>query len=68
MLTTEPGPDVEPYHDRQICVLPQRAGMHWLRLDMPEAALLKPPPRGTLEVQTVRRDGVEVVSSPNAGE
>ena len=59
MLTTEPGPDMEPYHDRQICVLPPDAGIHWLRLDKPEAALLKPPRKGTLEVRTLRRDGVE---------
>jgi len=59
MLTTDPGPDMEPYHDRQICVLSPDAGMHWLRLDKPEAVLLKPPRQGTLEVRTLRRNGVE---------
>jgi len=59
MLTTEPGPDMQPYHDRQICVLPPDAGMHWLRLDQPTETILTAPPRGTLKVKTLRRDGVE---------
>jgi putative SOS response-associated peptidase YedK len=60
MLTTAPGPDMEPYHDRQICVLSPAAGMHWLKLDRPEVAILKAPPKGTLKVQTLRRDGMEM--------
>jgi len=57
MLTTEPGPDMEPYHDRQICVLPPEAGTDWLKLTKPESELLQPSPRGTLTVKTLRRDG-----------
>ena len=63
MLTTAPGPDMEPYHGRQICLLSPAAGMDWLTLDKPEAALLKQPPKGRLQVRMLRRDGVEV-SSP----
>lgn len=40
MLTTEPGPDIKPYHDRQICLLAPEAGMDWLRLSRPEKDLL----------------------------
>lgn len=40
MLTTEPGPDVAPYHDRQIVVLPPEAGLHWLDLSAPEDLIL----------------------------
>lgn len=54
MLTTEPGPDIAPYHDRQICVLHPRDWAHWLFLTRPEAELLKPLPAGTLTVETVR--------------
>jgi putative SOS response-associated peptidase YedK len=56
MLTTEPGPDIQPYHDRQVCVLPPEAGADWLT--KPETDLLKPFPKGRLTVKTLRRDGV----------
>ena len=42
MLTTEPGPDVEPYHDRQIVVLQPGDWAHWLYLMKPESELLRP--------------------------
>ncbi|WP_449252674.1 SOS response-associated peptidase family protein [Brevundimonas naejangsanensis] len=32
MLTTEPGPDIAPYHDRQIVLLPQGEALDWLDL------------------------------------
>ena len=60
MLTTERGSDMEPHHDRQICVLPPNTGMDWLILDKPEAAILKSPRQGSLGVRTLRRDGIEV--------
>ena len=60
MLTTAPGPDVEPYHDRQICVLPPAAGIDWLKLDRAEDEILKAALKGALKVQTLRRDGVEM--------
>lgn len=54
MLTTEPGPDIAPYHDRQVCVILPEDWAHWLFLTKPEEELLKPLPAGTLEVVTVR--------------
>jgi putative SOS response-associated peptidase YedK len=54
MLTTAPGPDVEPYHDRQVVVLPPEDWAAWLYLTKPEAELLRPLPAGSLEVDTVR--------------
>lgn len=54
MLTTAPGPDIEPYHDRQVCVLSHTDWAHWLFLSKPQEELLRPLPAGTLEVVTVR--------------
>lgn len=53
MLTTEPGPDVRPYHDRQVVVLPRRDGLVWLDLTRPERDLLRPLPAGSLDVVQV---------------
>ncbi|MEQ1770173.1 MAG: SOS response-associated peptidase [Devosia sp.] len=55
MLTTAPGPDIEPYHDRQVCVLRPEDWSAWLYLTKPEGELLKPLPAGTLKVETVRK-------------
>jgi putative SOS response-associated peptidase YedK len=54
MLTTAPGPDIEPYHDRQVCVIPPADWAAWLFLTKPEEELLKPLPAGSLEVTLVR--------------
>lgn len=54
MLTTEPGSDIAPYHDRQVCVILPEDWAHWLFLTKPEAELLKPLPAGSLDVVTVR--------------
>ena len=54
MLTTEPGPDIAPYHDRQVCVILPEDWAHWLFLTKPEEELLKPLPAGMLDVVTVR--------------
>jgi len=54
MLTTEPGPDVSPYHDRQVVVLRPEDWAPWLRLSKPEGELLRPLPQGSLAVETVR--------------
>jgi putative SOS response-associated peptidase YedK len=53
MLTTEPGPDVAPYHSRQIAVLPLSQWSAWLDASMPAAELLKPLPGGSLNVEQV---------------
>lgn len=50
MLTTSPGPDIAPYHDRQIVVLPQSRGLDWLDL---KADVLGPLPAGSLTRETV---------------
>jgi putative SOS response-associated peptidase YedK len=50
MLTTEPGPDIAPYHDRQIVVLPPADWQNWIYLTKPESELLRPMPRGSLIV------------------
>ena len=54
MLTTEPGPDVAPIHDRQIVVLAPDRWADWLYLSKPEKELLAPLPKGSLEVEIVR--------------
>jgi putative SOS response-associated peptidase YedK len=54
MLTTSPGPDVEPYHSRQIVVLRPEDWAAWIYLTKPEKELLRPLPEGSLEVETVR--------------
>ncbi|TIV74186.1 MAG: SOS response-associated peptidase, partial [Mesorhizobium sp.] len=54
MLTTEPGPDVAPIHNRQIVVLQPENWAAWLNLTKPEAELLRPLPVGSLSVEMVR--------------
>lgn len=54
MLTTDPGPDVAPYHNRQVVVLQPHEWVAWLSLTKPEAELLRPLPIGSLAVETVR--------------
>ena len=58
LLTTAPGPDVAPYHDRQIVTLAPDQGMAWLNLSQPEQAILRPSPAGAFQVRTLRKDGV----------
>jgi len=50
MLTTEPGPDVAPYHGRQVAVLRPDQWKSWLTYERPASQLLVPAPAGTLEV------------------
>jgi len=54
MLTTEPGPDVAHYHDRQVVVLQREDWAAWLDLARPSAELLRPLPTGSLSVQLER--------------
>ncbi|WP_332660561.1 SOS response-associated peptidase family protein [Brevundimonas sp.] len=53
LLTTEPGPDIAPYHGRQIVIHPTRRVMEWLELTTPENELLAPLPGGSLAVERV---------------
>jgi putative SOS response-associated peptidase YedK len=46
MLTAPPGPDVAPYHDRQIVVLPPAEGLRWLDPAVPAREVLKKLPAG----------------------
>jgi putative SOS response-associated peptidase YedK len=52
MLTVAPGPDIAPYHGRQIVVLAREDWPAWLYLTKPEAELLKPSPGGSFTVET----------------
>lgn len=53
MLTTEPGPDVAPYHDRQIVVLERSIWNAWLDSEVPARELLLPSAVGSLRVEQV---------------
>lgn len=55
MLTTEPGPDIAAYHDRQVVVLRPTDWAHWIYLTKPEAELLRPLAAGALAVELVRK-------------
>ena len=55
MLTTEPGPDVAPYHGRQVAVLPQFSWSAWLDPAIRAADVLKPLPAGSLTVRASPR-------------
>ena len=52
MLTTAPGADIAPYHDRQIVVLGREAWGKWLDGPEPES-LLRSLPAGALTVERV---------------
>jgi putative SOS response-associated peptidase YedK len=54
LLTTEPGPDVAPYHARQVVVLDRADYAGWLDGSVPSADLCRPAPAGTLRVERVR--------------
>jgi putative SOS response-associated peptidase YedK len=54
MLTTAPGPDVRPFHNRQVAVLRPQDWKAWIYLEKPEAELLRPLAAGSLNVETVR--------------
>ena len=58
MLTTEPGPDVAPYHNRQIAVLPPSGWTSWLDYSEPSKDLLKPLPVGALHVAPAPREDI----------
>lgn len=56
MLTTEPGPDVGPYHNRQVAVVPQVDWRAWLDGSEPAADLLRPLEAGSLSVTLAPRE------------
>src|SRR5215212_6092228 len=54
LLTTEPGPDVAPPHDRQMVAFERSDWPAWLEQTGNEAGLLRPLPAGGLQVEQVR--------------
>lgn len=50
MLTTSPGPDVEPYHPRQVVGLRHEDWGAWIYRTKPETELLRLLPEGSLDV------------------
>jgi putative SOS response-associated peptidase YedK len=54
LLTTEPGPDIAPIHNRQMVVLERHQWRAWLELAGSESALLRPLPSGSFNVEQVR--------------
>lgn len=54
MLTCPPGPDVAPYHSRQVVVLSPSDCARWLDPAVPSAELCRPLPAGRLTVEQVR--------------
>ncbi len=60
LLTTEPGPDMAPYHDRQVVVLARERWADWLG-GAGEEDLLRPGPAGMLDA---RRDSPERQAEP----
>jgi putative SOS response-associated peptidase YedK len=53
MLTVPPGPDIAPFHNRQIVVLPPSDWARWLDPSMPAQTVLHPLPRGSLVVEQI---------------
>lgn len=51
MLTLPPGPDIAPYHDRQIAILERDAWADWLDPSVSAKTILKPLPAGSLHVE-----------------
>jgi putative SOS response-associated peptidase YedK len=55
MLTTEPGPDVAPYHNRQVAVVQTSDWRAWLDPSTPARQIIGPAPAGTLCVRASER-------------
>jgi putative SOS response-associated peptidase YedK len=50
LLTRDPGPDLAPYHNREIIILPQNLWRAWLTDESFEGGDLPPLPAGALQV------------------
>ena len=55
MLTTEPGSDIAPYHNRQVALVAPGDWRGWLDYSASAKELLRPAPAGTLEVRVAPR-------------
>lgn len=53
MLTMDPGPDIAPFHDRQIAILHRADWADWLDPSVSAKAILKALPAGSLAVEQV---------------
>jgi putative SOS response-associated peptidase YedK len=53
MLTMPPGPDIAPYHDRQIAILDRADWATWLDPSISAKAIVKRLPAGSLVVEQV---------------
>jgi putative SOS response-associated peptidase YedK len=53
MLTCPPAPDVAPYHNRSVVVLPPADWSRWLDPAVPAGDMLKPLPAGSFTVEQV---------------
>jgi putative SOS response-associated peptidase YedK len=53
MLTMPPGPDIAPYHDRQIVILDRADWAAWLDPTVSAKTILKPLPAGTLGIEQI---------------
>lgn len=51
MLTCPPGPDIAPYHSRQVVVLGREEWGRWLDPAVPSGELCRPLPAGSLTVE-----------------
>lgn len=51
LLTGGPGPDVAPFHGRQIVLIPRPSWRSWMGHSEPSSSLLVPTPSGFLSVQ-----------------
>jgi putative SOS response-associated peptidase YedK len=51
LLTVPPGPDIEPYHNRQIALLTPAQWRSWLDGSVSSKALLRPAPAGGLSIE-----------------
>ncbi|MGH7155574.1 MAG: SOS response-associated peptidase family protein [Acetobacteraceae bacterium] len=53
LLTMPPGPDIAPYHDRQIAILDRADWAAWLDPAISSKSVLRPLPAGSLSVEQV---------------
>lgn len=53
MLTMPPGPDVAPYHNRQIVILDRASWVDWLDPSVPARSIIRTLPAGSLRVEQV---------------
>lgn len=53
MLTAAPGPDIAPFHNRQIVTLAPAEWVRWLDPAVPASTVLKPLPPGSLAVEQI---------------